>query len=235
MERLSFRVAEYDAPLDLILHLISRHKLDIMDIDISSLLEQYMAIINIWQTVDMEISSEFLEMASRLVYIKTVSLLPKHEEETEKLRQELTGQLVEYRLCKVAAAQLGEMSSFGDVFVRRPMPLEVDETYTLNHPAGCLYTALADALGRGSRRQPPPRETFEPLVARPLVSVTSKIFTVLRSLRLRGFLHRDKLYDAATDRSSIVATFLAVLELVKSGKVRVENEEIRLNNSTQRS
>lgn len=231
MEKLLFKVAEFDAPLDLILHLISRHKLDIMDIDISSLLEQYMQAIRRWQQVDMEVSSEFLEMASRLVYIKTVSLLPRHEEETEKLRQELTGQLVEYRLCKVAAVQLGGLSRFGDVFVRSPMPLEVDETYKLTHPPGILYTALADALGKGARRLPPPPEAFDPLVTRPVVSVTSRIFSLLRALRRGGTVRSAQLYAAAGGRSGIVATFLALLELIKSGKVRAEGDEVILKNS----
>ena len=80
MEQLSFKIAETEGPLDLILQLIRQHKLDIYDIEISKLLEQYMDYIQQWQETDMEIASEFLEMASRLVYIKSVSLLPKHEE-----------------------------------------------------------------------------------------------------------------------------------------------------------
>lgn len=228
MEKLSFKVAEYDAPLDLILHLLSKHKLDILDIDISSLLEQYMAAIHSWREVDMEISSEFLEMASRLVYIKTVSLLPRHEEETEQLKQELSGQLVEYRLCKLAARQLGGLSQYGNVFVRAPMEFQTDRTYSLTHPAGLLYAALRDAMGKGARRLPPPREAFEPLVARPVVSVTSKIFTVLRALRARGAVKMDRLFDPETGRSGLVATFLAVLELIKSGKVRLERDEIQI-------
>lgn len=228
MQRLSFQVAEYNAPLDLILHLISRHKLDIVDIDISSLLEQYLAVIDTWHEVDLDVASEFLEMASRLVHIKTISLLPKHEEESEALRQELTGQLVEYRLCKAVAELLGTQSRYGDIFVRPPTPIEVDETYTLTHPPELLLDALADALGKGARRLPPPKESFEPLVTRPVVSVTGKIFTLLRSLRKKGAVRRENLFDSATDRSGIVATFLAVLELVKSGKVQVDHNELRL-------
>jgi segregation and condensation protein A len=228
MEKLIFQVAEFDAPLDLILHLLSRHKINILDIDISSLLAQYMAAIESWREVDLEVSSEFLEMASRLVYIKTVSLLPKHEEETEKLRQELTGQLIEYRLCKLAAEQMGELSRYGGVFVRPPMELEVDLTYTLTHPAAMLYAALCDAMGKGSRRLPPPAEAFEPLVARPVVSVTSKIFTVLRALRLSKEVGLDKLFTPDGGRSSLIATFLAVLELIKSGKICLDEGKLIL-------
>lgn len=224
MERISFKVAEYDAPLDLILHLIGKHKLDIMDIDISALLEQYMEAIRQWQSLDLEISSEFLEMASRLVHMKSVSLLPRHEE-AQQLRAELTGQLVEYRLCKLAARQMGEYYVGDNVFVRLPMEIPVDLTYRLTHPPGILYEALQDAQGRGARRMPPPREAFAPLVSRPVVSVTSKIFSLLRALRRNRRVPMESLYRPGQGRSGMVATFLALLELVKSGKVLVSPED----------
>ena len=91
MEQLSFRTAEFEGPLDLLLHLIAKHKLDIYDVQISALLEQYMAYIRAAQDADLELASEFLEMASRLVYIKTVSLLPRHEEETRQLKTDCRG------------------------------------------------------------------------------------------------------------------------------------------------
>lgn len=222
--QLSFKVAEFDAPLDLILHLLSKHKLDIMDIDISSLLEQYMETISMWQQASMDIASEFLEMASRLVYMKTVSLLPKHEEESEQLREALTGQLVEYRLCKLAAERLGTSCRYGDVFVREPMEIEMDMTYTLVHPAGVLYAALMDAQGRGERRLPPPQNAFEQIVTRPVVSVTSKIFSVLRMLRMNKTVDMNSLFSAQDSKSGVVATFLALLELIKSKKVEMDDQ-----------
>ena len=90
VEQLSFKVAQVEGPLDLILQLISKHKLNIYDIEITKLLEQYLAYMEVIQSREMEIASEFLEMASRLVYIKSVSLLPKHEELEEQLKKELT-------------------------------------------------------------------------------------------------------------------------------------------------
>lgn len=222
-----FQVAEYDAPLDLILHLISKHKLDILDIDISSLLEQYMAAISSWRERDLDIASEFLEMASHLVHMKTVSLLPRHEEESEQLRRELSGQLVEYRMCKLAARRLGELSI--DVIVRPPLKIETDETYKLSHPAGMLFAAFGDALGNNARRMPPSREAFEPLVSRPVVSVTSKIFSVLRALRGSGKVRINELFTADTGHSGVIATFLALLELMKSKKIYVERDNVRLN------
>jgi len=220
MEKLSFKVAEYDAPLDLILHLISKHKLDIMDIDISALLEQYLAFIQGWREQNLEVQSEFLEMASRIVYMKSVSLLPRHEE-AQQLQAELTGQLVEYRLCKLTAELMRGLYRGGDIYVRRPTEIPIDLTYRLTHSPRMLYNALQDAQGKGARRLPPPRDSFEPLVSRPVVSVTAKLFSVLRDLRRHGRLQLDKLYRPEQGRSSVIATFLAVLELVKSSKVTI--------------
>ena len=99
MESLSFHLSDFEGPLDLLLHLIAKHKLNILDIEISELLRQYLLFIENREDKDLEVRSEFLEMAARLVHIKTVSLLPKHEEEAEDLKKTLTGELMEYRLC----------------------------------------------------------------------------------------------------------------------------------------
>jgi segregation and condensation protein A len=227
MEKLSFKVADFDAPLDLILHLISAHKLKIVDIDITSLLDQYMSIIESWQNENMEVASEFLEMASRLVHMKTVSLLPKHEEESERLRRAFEGELMEYQICKLAASRLGESLSM-DIFVREPMKIETDRAYQGEHPAVLLFEALRDATGRGARRLPPPRESFDQIVSAPVVTVTSKIFTVLRALRREGSLSVKKLFAPELGRSGLVATFLAVLELMRSGKIRIIRNKIIL-------
>ena len=223
MEKFSFRVADFDAPLDLILHLISKHKLNIVDIDITSLLDQYMDIIQSWQSSDLDLASEFLEMASRLVHMKTVSLLPRHEEESERLRRELTGQLIEYQICKEIAESLGELLSM-DSFVRTPMEFDIDPTYNGQHSPYLLFEALGDALGRGTRRLPPPSEAFEPLFSARVVSVGTKIFSVLRLLRRKRQAKLSSVLNPEMGRSGMVATFLAVLELMRSGKVMLEGE-----------
>lgn len=225
---LTFQVAEYDAPLDLILSLIQKHKLKITDIDISSLLEQYLAAIAGWSESDLDAASEFLEMASRLVYMKTLSLLPRHEEEAEQLRRELSGQLVEYRLLKLAASRLGGLNVAGDVFVREPLAFEVDETYTLVHPAGILFAALTDALGKNAHRMPPPREAFEPLVSKPVISVSSRIFGILRRLRQNDQVALARLFSPELGRSGVIATFLGVLELMKSNTIVIRHGQVRL-------
>ena len=104
MEKLSYRLEAFEGPLDLLLYLIAKNKLNICDIQIVDLVDQYVAQVNAMQEQDMDVASEFLEMAARLVYMKTVSLLPKHEE-MDELQRELTGQLLEYQECKRARAR----------------------------------------------------------------------------------------------------------------------------------
>ena len=93
MEKISYKLPSFEGPLDLLLYLISKNKLNIYDIQISTLLDQYMEHIKAMQEQDMDVASEFLEMAARLVQIKTASLLPKHQE-AEEFKEDLTGQLL---------------------------------------------------------------------------------------------------------------------------------------------
>ena len=110
MEKISYKLENFEGPLDLLLHLIKKNKLNIYDIQISELLTQYMAHIDKMKEQSLDISSEFLEMAARLVYIKTAFLLPRHEE-AEALKQELTGQLVEYKQYQeIAKLMLSKMN-----------------------------------------------------------------------------------------------------------------------------
>ena len=128
-QQLQYKLSAFEGPLDLLLTLISKNKIDIYDISISELLDQYMEQINMMQENQMDIASEFLTMASRLVYIKSVMLLPKYEEEAEELKKELSGQLLEYAVCREMAAKLGDIYDF-DSFYREASPVEFDLTYT---------------------------------------------------------------------------------------------------------
>ena len=106
MEKISYKLPTFEGPLDLLLHLISKNKLNIYDISISELLNQYMEHLDLMKENNMDVASEFLDMASRLVEIKSYELLPKYEE-GEKLKEELQGQLLEYQECRKAAKKLG--------------------------------------------------------------------------------------------------------------------------------
>lgn len=223
MEQITYKLPVFEGPLDLLLTLISKNKLNIYDIEISLLLEQYTEKIKQMREEQMEVASEFLEMASRLVYIKSTMLLPKHEEEAEELKKELTGQLLEYKECKRIAALMAQIISF-DRFCREPSKVDYDMTYTRTHNAIVLAQAYISAAGRGKKKLPPPADSFKGIVARRIVPVGSRIIRVLRTLKKNGRTNYSQLFWECDDKSELVATFLAILELVKGKRIRVDGE-----------
>ncbi len=223
MEKISYRTDVFEGPLDLLLHLIEKNKLNIHDIRISELLEQYLEHIRMMETQDLEVAGEFLDMASRLIRIKAVSLLPKPDE-AEQLKKELSGQLIEYQRCKQVAAVLSQIVSF-DSYCREPEKIKADIRYRRTHPASVLTAAFLSAVGRGKEKIPPSEEAFSGIVKRRIVSVSSKIIGVMRRLWGSEKVRYDNIFENASDKSELVATFLAVLELIKGKRVRIEGEE----------
>lgn len=224
MESFSFKLGEVEGPLDAILQLITKHKLNIYDIEISALVEQYQLYLKELTAENMEVASEFLEMAARLVHMKSVSLLPVHKDDLEKLKDELTGQLLEYSACKDAARLLSLRNISGATFVRQPAEIETDKTYTGTHHISELFDSYNAAMGRGKRKMPPPASSFSALVTRRMVSVSSRIIFVLKRLYRSPQIAFDELFGASRDRSELVATFLAVLELVKAKRISVSED-----------
>lgn len=232
-ETLSYKLDVFEGPLDLLLNLIAKSKLNIYDIPIAELLEQYMAQIHEMQAADMDVASEFLEMAARLVHIKSVSLLPKKEEEAA-LKQELTGQLLEYQQCKEAAMRLRERFSL-DGIVRAQADIPADLTYKRHHKPQELLSAYLSMLGKKKPPEPQkPEDTISKLITRRVVSVASQIVFVLRSLWKKRHVSLKELFRGKNDPSERVAAFLAVLELVKDKRLRVDGDgedcEIKLTN-----
>jgi len=234
MEAISFKLESYEGPLDVLLFLISKHKLDIQDIEITLLLEQYLAFIDEIAEQDMEYAGEFLEMAARLVYIKTVSLLPQYNEAVE-LKKELEGRLIEYALCKKAAEILRDNFIGGEIFVRNQMKIDIDNTYTIIHEPTDLLVSLSGISVRDRNNLPVEASVFTPIVSKKIVSVTSKIIYILKKLYSGESFEMDKLYEGMTNRSEKVATFLAVLELTKSGRIVLSEDNLQIYfNRTQR-
>ncbi len=223
MDKLSYKLEVFEGPLDLLLSLIAKNKLNIYDINISALLEQYLEQIELMKGQDMDIASEFLEMAARLVYIKTAMLLPRHDE-GDTLRDELSGELLEYSVCKQMAAKLATMTDGFGRFVRQPMKIESDKTYKRSHDKSELTIAYLAAVGRGMRHMPPPVDNFKPLVAKKIVAVSTKVVSILRNLRKKATVKWKSLFSESKSRSELVATFLAVLELVKAHRVTVDGD-----------
>lgn len=229
MENLTFRLTDFEGPLDLLLYLISKNKMKIADIEIVSLIDQYLEIVNGPQGASLESTSEFIEMAARLIYMKSVFLLPRSDEQ-DQLREELTGQLVEYAACKRMAQRLGSMAEGLFLAVRQPMEIDPDMTYRIRHDPSELERAYGSLMGGSKRREQPTQERFEPLVAAPFVSVASRVVYVLRNLVKGRVRHLSALFRRSADRSENIGTFLAVLELLKAGRISLdENERLTLH------
>lgn len=231
MSAINYKIEVFEGPMDLLLHLISKHKLNIYDIPISELVEQYLEYVEQMKDADLEIASEFLEMAARLVYIKTVSLLPVYDE-GEKLRKELSGELIEYAECKRVAQLLSSQTEGFNCIGRPQEAYEVDMTYTRIHESLELLNAYLRVVGKRLRKIPPPLDSFRVIVQKKIVSVSSKIkslVTVLSNGKKNRF---SDIILMSESRSDMVAAFLAILELAKTKHVVLsgqgDNVEIEL-------
>jgi len=222
MEAISYHLPNFEGPLDVLLQLIQKNKLNIYDIPIVELLRQYMDVIRMMQQYDMEIASEFLEMASRLVYIKSTMLLPS-QEETEKLKQELTEELISYQLCQACADQMKGLYVGMDLFVREPTEVDPDLTYQRTHEPGVLLSALFSAFGH-KKIKTPPLTSIRRIMQRKVVPVSSQIGYVLRRLYKQPIIRYSSFFEQCESKSEMVARFLALLELIKLQRIKINRE-----------
>ena len=221
-EELTFHLEEFEGPLELLLALVTKHKMDLHNIPILELIDQYTRTVEAAQAADPDISSSFIEMAAHLVEMKSYLLLPRSTE-GERMKQELTGQLIEYDQCRRMAALLRAKGEAAPVFVRRPMEMEWDNTYALHHAPQILADYWQALAGRTKTRRVPTQQQFEPLVTAPMVSVTSRVVYILRRM-LGGTVSRmEQLFSRSQSRSTNVATFLALLELVRGGRIALDD------------
>ena len=219
MTELNFKLEVFEGPLDLMLSLIAKHKLNIYDIEISLLLEQFMLYLEQMKQADIEVAGEFLEMAARLIYIKSAALLPKHE--AEELKKELQGVLIEYALCKQMAQRLGTRYCGDNIFTRPPVQLDESKAYTNIHDPDELLLAMSNISYKEAVRAVPP--SIKPIVAKSFVSVFSKIVYVLKKIMGGGTVEVNTLYRGQS-RSEQVATFLALLELSKNSRIKFSED-----------
>ena len=221
-EELTFHLADFEGPLELLLTLVQKHKMDLHNIPILELIDQYTCTVAADAGADPETASAFIEMAAHLVEMKSFLLLPRSEE-GERMKQELTGQLIEYDQCRRMAALLRAKGEAAPVFVRRPMEMELDNTYALHHAPQMLADYWQALAGRTKTRRVPTQQQFEPLVTAPMVSVTSRVVYILRRMLGGTVAKMEQLFSRSQSRSTNVATFLALLELVRGGRIALDD------------
>jgi segregation and condensation protein A len=215
-----------------ILILLSKNKIEIQDVSITAILEQYLAYLDEMKRLDMEIASEFITMASHLMLIKTKMLLSAAEQAEAESELDLIRQSLLERQRKEAMEQirtaitvLEPRNEIGRcLFTKEPEPLKRDQTYRYRHEPEDLLRALEEIAERNRRRLPPPTVNFKGIVGKEPYPVTKKAGEILRNLVLRGVQRLKSLFKGSRSRSEMVATFLAILELCKTNSVCLEDD-----------
>ena len=212
----------FEGPMDLLLHLIKKHELDIYDIPIAPITRQYLEYLDLMKSLDMEIAGDFLVMASTLTHIKSKMLLPPPEnpdddDEGADPRAELIRRLLEYKRFKDAAASLEQRENdWSKVYTREtevtPELPPDDQPLLFDFHLFDLLAALKDVLNRV------PDAGIE--ITAEAVSITDKIATILARLESVDSLLFADLFDGSTTKAHIIATFMALLELMKNRIVR---------------
>ena len=220
MAELAIKVQNFEGPLELLLHLTEKDKIDIYDIPIASVTEQYIAYLEAMAEFDMEVASEFLLMAAMLLQIKSRMLLPKKEFESESdeeadPRQMLVEMLVEYRKIKDIAKRLEVMKSEAARYIgRRPLLPEKRKKLTGSYPVAVLVECMLNLLAT--------QEETVAYIERQTFSVQEKMAEIMHLLkhRLNGIEFKELIAKTGS-RSEKVASFLALLELLKLNVISI--------------
>lgn len=227
MNKLSFKLQVFEGPLDLLMHLIEKNKVNIYDIPIAEITDQYMAYLERMEEMDLEVSSEFLMMAANLLYIKSKMLLPKYtdpDEDEEDPRQELVDKLLEYQRYKQVSEYLADrQQKYMHILFKEPEKIEIPQvTYeVIPLSVDDLLKAFDNILLRKNRLAPPPKTSFDKIIKHEKISIKTKAEEILALLKQYGEVMFPDIFQDAYSRQEIVARFLAILELIKMNKIIV--------------
>lgn len=228
----SVEISDFSGPLDLLLHLISKAKIDIKNIFISEITEQYLEYVSSMKEQDMELSSEFLSMAATLLLIKSKSLLPKHDEDDEfdeeYEKQLIIDRLEEYRLIKSTTEDLKvyEIEASKN-FTKLPEEINIDQPLNLdNVDKDTLYKAFVDLMNRKKVKS---SETYYSYIRQDRFTIKERIEHIMNRLSNQKKIAFDDLFDDTTTKTEVVVTFCAVLELLNKQVLRITQKDLFSN------
>lgn len=230
------KLVAFEGPLDLLLHLIEKNKVNIYDIPIVEITNQYLDYVSKMQEEDLNLMSEFLIMAATLIKIKSKMLLPKEEkEEQEDPREELVRRLMEYKMYKYASFQLKDrqFDAQKQLYKKPTIPAEVEkfrprvevneliQDLTLQK----LNEIFQNVIKRQAERIDPIRSQFRN-IKQEEIRVEDKMNEIHEKIRGISHIHFRTLLEKQGSKTEIVVTFLSILELIKIGAIAVRQEEI---------
>ena len=223
METISFRIESFEGPLDLLLALVEKNKINIEDIPIDVICDQYMEYIRDASNRNIDLACEFLLMASELMLIKSRMLLPREEERGEDPRKPIIDALLEYQKTKIAAAELSELyGEYGSRMVKEQEDLSPDRTFVADHSSQLLAEALARVLAEAELNASVPEREFDRIVNIQHMPVRGVISSLIGTLRKSGTVYLDGYLSDSASREEIITKFLAILELLKSHVITIE-------------
>jgi segregation and condensation protein A len=226
LNSLHFKLPVFEGPLDILLHLIKEHKIDIYDIPIVEITGQYLVYIELLKDLDLEVAGEFLVMAATLIHIKSRMLLPPDEEETEESaedpRAELVKRLLEYQAYKDSSAHLRKREEIWKHVFRRALPnkneFELEpEPMLMEANVFDLLTAFQKLLAKA------PEQAIE--ITRETLTVSDKINYIVECLENEDGIRFEDLFKEGFTKITLVVTFLALLEIVRLGLAKIYQEK----------
>ena len=228
----TYKIEIFEGPLDLLLSLIYKNKVDITDIPISLIFDQYMEYLDQMREMDMDIAGEFIVMASELMLIKSRMLLPKPEgeENAEDPRTRLANALIEYKHAKEISEELDEMVRiYSGRLAKDTEEIPADDSFIAEHNVALLQRAMTRMLLNRSKEELLRQEAqmVRPIVRRKIVPVGVKVISVLKTVLRKKRARFEELFDSCTSRSELVATFMAVLELLRVSRINVSEPDER--------
>ena len=218
---------DFEGPLDLILYLLGKNKIEIQDIPIALILEQYQDYLEKRKQMDLEVASEFITMAAQLMFIKTRMLLNLEDEEAQSEMDALIKSLEErkrgeaYARVRMLSERLAPLSEFGrNILTRPPEPMERGKIYEYDQEPADLVLTMQEITDRQGAPEAPPIRAFDEIVKREPYPVETKAKEILRRLRGVGITRFLLLFRGSKTRSELVATFMAVLELCRNNRCK---------------
>ena len=220
MDALTYHLESFDGPLDLLLSLIQKNKVEITDIPIALICDQYMAYITEAERMDMDLASEFIVMASELMLIKSKMLLPKAEPEEEDPRAALAEALLKFQQAKQAAAALAKAyPTFSGRMVKDTDEISVDKTFVADQSVTSLCLAVRRIIAYREEHPVADKVTFTPMIANPIVPVEAKIVGILKHFETAERVSLTDLIEDSVSLPDMIAIFLGVLELMKMRRI----------------
>ena len=227
MEAITYRLEQFEGPLDLLLSLIAKNKVSIADIPIALICDQYIEYIVKAQELNMDLASEFIVMASELILIKSKMLLPRPEAEEEDPRATLADALIRYKQAKEAAVKLAPMYAYySGRLVKDTDEISVDKTFVADQSPLVLQQAIRRIVAYNNALERAQQTAFKPMISKPVVPVELKIVGILNRMNKGGgSASLKELISDSVSLPDMIAIFIGVLELVKVRRILIDESD----------